>query len=184
MTEPLDLERIYVQHAPALRRWLLTRCHDADVAEELLSQVFESAVRGAPRYEERGAPISAWLHRIAHSRLVDYYRRERRRAHFVAIEDCVLADDGGIAFLEARLDATPVLGLLEQLSPDQRTVIALRFLEDQSLREIATRLGRSVEAVKAVQHRAIAGLREQLPHNAPDRIVPIGGVVSGAYTES
>jgi DNA-directed RNA polymerase specialized sigma24 family protein len=46
--------------------------------------------------------------------------------------------------------------------PEQQEVIALRFFNDCSLLEAAEALGKSVGAVKLLQHRALASLKKQL----------------------
>ena len=56
-----------------------------------------------------------------------------------------------------------VHGLVERLSADHRTVIALRFGEDRSIADVAKRLGRSSDAVKQLQRRALDELRTWLP---------------------
>ena len=48
------------------------------------------------------------------------------------------------------------------LTSDQRIVIHLRFDEDQSLAEVAQSLGRSIGSVKALQHRGLTRLAEEL----------------------
>ena len=53
-------------------------------------------------------------------------------------------------------------GLIDRLPPDHRTVITLRFAEDLSIADVATRLGRSPAAVKQLQRRALAELRALL----------------------
>jgi RNA polymerase sigma-70 factor (ECF subfamily) len=51
---------------------------------------------------------------------------------------------------------------LKNLPAEQRLVIALRFLEDRSHEEVAAVLGRTVEATRALQHRAMTALRRML----------------------
>jgi RNA polymerase sigma-70 factor (ECF subfamily) len=48
------------------------------------------------------------------------------------------------------------------LTTDQRAVLRLRFTEDRSLAEVAASLGRTVGSVKALQHRGLARLAEEL----------------------
>ena len=162
MTNTLDLSEAYVAYAAQLRMYILKRVGDQETADELLSQVFECACRDAHHYQDRGFPVSSWLYRIAHSRISDYYRAERRRAHFVTIEDCDLADDGGIADAESRLASGPLMSAIEQLRPSQRAVVLLRFVLDREIAFVADALAISENAVKALQHRALANLRTAL----------------------
>ena len=62
----------------------------------------------------------------------------------------------------ARLAQERVQQLLGRLSPDQRDVLALRILAELSVDETAAVLGKSYEAVKALQRRGLASLRRAL----------------------
>jgi RNA polymerase sigma-70 factor (ECF subfamily) len=155
----LDLSAAFETHAPKLRAYILIRVGDQTIADDLVSQVFESACRQASRYQDRGFAVSAWLYRIAHSRIVDHYRVVRRRGYDSSLDDCVVSDDGGMQALESRLSAAPLIAAIEQLATEQRRVIVLRFLLDRQLSEVAAQLGISTGAVKAHQHRALGRLR-------------------------
>ena len=54
--------------------------------------------------------------------------------------------------------------MIEELMPDQRRVVLLRFVEERSIREIASDLGRSEGAVKQLQFRALEHLRKRIRH--------------------
>jgi RNA polymerase sigma-70 factor (ECF subfamily) len=161
VVQRIDLAAAYAQYAPEIRRFLLRRTQDEDIADELLSQVFECACRDAPRYEDRGFPVSSWLYDIARCRLIDSIRRDRRRPT-LPIDDCTLSQDDEIERAESRADAAPLLGLLDRLSPAHRAVLVSRFIDDQSLTEVAACLGTNTNAVKAIQHRALVHLRRLL----------------------
>lgn len=59
--------------------------------------------------------------------------------------------------------------VLDRLAPDQREVVVLRFLVDLPLAEVAAVTGRSLPAVKALQHRGLARLKHLVedPAHAP-----------------
>lgn len=61
----MDIELVYQQHRHAIWRFLLSRLHDPDLADDLLSQVFECACRDADTYQDRGFSVVAWLLAIA-----------------------------------------------------------------------------------------------------------------------
>ncbi|MGE3075853.1 MAG: RNA polymerase sigma factor [Dehalococcoidia bacterium] len=63
--------------------------------------------------------------------------------------------------------ATPALAALGELTPEQREVIHLRFVEDLPIHEVARLTGRSAGAVKSLQHRALRQLRSQLSPERP-----------------
>jgi len=138
------------------------RTGDSHAAEEIAAEVFLAAARGIGRYRRTGAPISAWLYRIARNVTADYVDRRRRRPT-VALEDADVSHEGWAAGIE---DAADIAREVASLTPEQQEVIALRFYSDCSLEEAAAAMGKSIGAVKLLQHRAIAALRKRLGEEA------------------
>jgi RNA polymerase sigma-70 factor, ECF subfamily len=167
-SDPAALGRIYEQYAHAIYRYIYSRVRDAQLAEDLTADVFLRMIETIDRYEDRGWPISAWLYRIAHDRVIDTLRRKRRRLQ-IPLEDWgESCDDPDIA---ACLSAEHqnLRGYFFRLTHSQRTVLWLRFVDECSLQEVASKLGISEGAVKALQHRGLRALarmlREEEPHS-------------------
>ena len=101
---------------------------------------------------------------VAHARMVDEVRRQVRRPASVPYDPH--HDSRTIASAEDEaLGATSTQRLLElmaQLPDDQRDVIALRFVADLALEDVAAILERSVGAVKQLQRRGLITLRALL----------------------
>jgi RNA polymerase sigma-70 factor (ECF subfamily) len=134
------------------------RTGDSHLAEEVASEVFAAAVRGISRYRDTGAPIGAWLYRIARNITADYLDRRRRRP-LVPLEGVQVELDSWTPGVE---DAADLARGIARLTVEQQEVIALRFFTDCSLQEAAAALGKSVGAVKLLQHRALAALRKRM----------------------
>lgn len=98
---------------------------------------------------------------IAHSRLVDEFRR-RSRAVEVPYEPDMDGRQHTSAELEAlgQGDASDVSRLLANLGDEQRAVILLRILGDLSLEDTAHVVGKSIGAVKQLQRRGLLALRK------------------------
>ena len=137
-------------------------------AEDLTAQTFERALRAIGRYEERGAPFSAWLLRIAAHVVAD------RARHAEPLDAAAPLDDDGAA-----ADATPdwaeewaltawLRGHLAALPEDQRRVVQLRYYDDRSFGDVAARMDRSENAVKQLLRRALATLRVQVHEEVVD----------------
>jgi RNA polymerase sigma-70 factor (ECF subfamily) len=152
------LAELYRGHVEMVYRYVYARVGDAAVAEDLTAQVFLKAVEGLPNYELSGRPFAAWLYRIAYARTVDHWRQQQRRREVVLDERLQAAgpQPGDRLVLEAEWHTA--LDLLAQLTDDQQDVLILRFIGEMSLSEVADTLGKTVGAVKAAQHRALAAL--------------------------
>lgn len=156
----INFERVY-----AFIAW---RVGDRDAAEDLTSEVFHKALANLRRFEWRGVPFASWLLRIASNAIAD---RAQRGGKELAVDDPPeIAEDARVlADLEEVHRRTQLFRLVEQLPEDQRRVIAMRFAEEKSIREIAEALGRTEGAVKQLQFRALQSLREEIKHSRPQR---------------
>lgn len=161
----LAFERIYTRLAPPIASYL--RWNGASDVEATTNEVLAQVHQNLDRFSGDGAGFRSWVFTIAHRRMIDDRRRSGRRpvvAHTEITDDVVVGDteeDALAAIGDARLHA-----LLEHLSPDQRAVLLLRIVVDLPLEEVAQSLDKTVGAVKALQHRALATLRRHLEAEA------------------
>ncbi|MEX2235971.1 MAG: sigma-70 family RNA polymerase sigma factor [Dehalococcoidia bacterium] len=161
--------RLFDEHFQSLYRYSYYRVRDHHVAEELAAQVFEEAFRGIKRFDYRGISIRAWFFKIARNITADHIKKAASRATAPLIE---LAD-GRDEFANAGI-RTDVLRALAQLTEEQQQVIVMRFLEDLAINDCAEVIGKSVDAVKSLQARALVRLREILQDE--DTSFAVGGV--------
>jgi RNA polymerase sigma-70 factor (ECF subfamily) len=159
---------LYEQHSPLVYRFLRRRLDGADeIVEDLTEDVFVKVYEKLDRYVERGLPFTAWLYRIAHNHLVDYLRsRPRTSASSLETVGDVAERSSGAAFSRV-IDRQSLEPALARLTPEQRQAVELRFMEGMSVAETAATMGRSDEAVKKLQARALASLRRHLAPPAP-----------------
>lgn len=157
------LSELYRRHANAVFRYVYYRVGDRAVAEDLVGDIFVRALEGLPSYQDIGRPFEAWLYRIAHARVVDYYRRQNVR-RVASLDKRLAADeDANPDRLAARRDdARRAWEALYRLTEDQQQVVSLRFIAGYSTAEVADLMGKTEGAVKALQHRALASLRRLL----------------------
>ncbi|HUA87093.1 MAG TPA: RNA polymerase sigma factor, partial [Bryobacteraceae bacterium] len=112
------------------------------------------------QFEWRGAPFAAWLYRIAANEMADRAKRGARE-QTVDPPETAVEENFDRDFEEAEARAR-VFRLLEELPPEQRTVLTMRFVEGKGIRDIAKEIGRSEGAVKQLQFRALQNLRDWL----------------------
>ena len=151
------LTDIWTRYAPSVRGYLAAR----GVAEpdDITSEVFIAVFRGLRRFKGDEAELRAFIFTVAHHRVVDEHRRRSRRPSSVEFtRTTASAEDVTLA----RLGNRDARALIEALPPDQRDVLLLRVFGDLTLEQTSRVLGKRLEAVKAVQHRALARLRKIL----------------------
>ncbi len=155
------LATLYDQHFGLIFRYLRARLGDRHAVEDLTGEVFQRMLAALPNYRAQGLPFRAWLFRIAHNLLVDHYRQAGRGV-LVEWQDTHHTVDHGAdpaAGIEQRLTLEQTYRALAALDDHQREVVTLRFLSGLSLRETALAVGKSEEAIKALQRRGLAALR-------------------------
>jgi len=155
---------LYERHALAVFRFLYAHLDDRLDAEDLTEEVFLRTWRSLPRYRNQGVPFKAFLFRVAHNALVDYYRSRQHNSGELSIEDSVIHDlraEPGSLF-QKNQEHQELRNMLEDLREDYQTVLIARFLADLSPEETAQVMGRSVGAVRVLQHRALTALRKLL----------------------
>jgi RNA polymerase sigma-70 factor (ECF subfamily) len=157
------LERIYGQLGGAVHGYL--RSQGVDDPEGATNDVFLRVFGALDRFSGTPAAFRSWVFTIAHHLVVDQRRFASRRPRAVAVEQLpepAACGHDPEAVALGRLGLERLRALLDLLTAEQRDVLLLRFVADLSLEEVAEAQGRTVGAVKAMQHRALASVRRLL----------------------
>ncbi|RZQ62153.1 RNA polymerase sigma factor [Amycolatopsis suaedae] len=149
------LLELYDTALPEVYGYLLARCGDRTLAEELTSETFLGAVAAARQANvEIGVP---WLIGVARHKLADHWRRlerERRGLRLVHQDEQQLVDPW-----DAELDALRARQVLAQLEPHHQAALTLRYLDGLGVPRVAELLGRTVHATEALLVRARSAFR-------------------------
>lgn len=159
---PLDIEQTYREHYPAVMRYVRARVATPEVAEDLVGDVFCRATAASGRYRPVRVSALPWLYTIALHCVADHYRRQRPTCSLDARLDLEADELGPAELVLRRQELAKVWEYSRTLPESQRTALWLRYGEDRDLKEIATRMGRTVEAVKLLLHRAVRGIRRAM----------------------
>ena len=154
-------ERLYAEHAQALYGFLAYRTGDRVLAEDLLADTFERALRARQRFDRRRGSEKTWLYAIALNCLRDSKRRrgsEQRALQLLAV-GAPAGFDGGIEHVG---DRDQIVRELERLSEQEHEAIALRFGAELTVPEIARLTGEPLTTVEGRVYRALRKLRETL----------------------
>jgi RNA polymerase sigma-70 factor, ECF subfamily len=144
---------LYDRALPEVYGYLVSRCGDRALAEDLTADTFLAAVTafdGAPR-------TTGWLIGIARHKLADHWRwaaRQDRLLRAVAGDADVDEDPW-----DAQLDVLTARSVLERLATPHRAALTLRYLDGCTVAEVATLLGRSEHAAEALLVRARRAFR-------------------------
>ena len=157
-----DFERLYEEHASALFGFLVYRTGDRALAEDLMADTFERALRARRRFDPRKGSEKTWLYSIALNRLRDHVRHtgaETRAVHRLA--ETVEEHDSSIAHEQVNTRQT-LASALATLSEEEREAVALRFGADLSLKELARVCDVPMTTAEGRVYRALGKLREAL----------------------
>lgn len=153
-------EHLYSEHAQALFGFLAYRTGDPGLAEDLLADTFERALRARRRFDPRRGSEKSWLYAIALNLLRDNARRAAAETR--ALERTPVPASSAPSELERVADRDQVARLLATLSEEEREMLALRFGADLTVPEIARLLRERRTTVESRLYRGLRKLRENL----------------------
>ncbi len=160
---------LYARHKGGLFRYMLRRCGNRGVVEELFQEVWLNLIRARANYTVQ-AKFATYLYRLAHNRLIDHFRSQSGgvAVAFDAEEGPALdsvaggrGNDPAVA-VEARQQARQLLSLIAELPDAQRDAFLLQQESGMSVEEIAQATGVTRETAKSRLRYAIAKLRAGL----------------------
>ena len=165
-TEEQQLDRqaliqIYRDHSPGMYRYAYRMLGDQGLAEDCVSDTFTRYLQLLRNGRQLEGNLQAYLYRMAHNWVVDYYRKHKPTHD---LESDTHPDPHGSpeADLHERQENEALRSALARLPHEQRMVIELRFIEESSHDRVAEILGKTVDATRALQYRALTSLRQLL----------------------
>ncbi len=153
---------IYDQFFSEVYRYVLYRLGEQSLAEDIASDVFVRLLEAAQSGRAPQSNIKGWLIVTASHAVMDHLRRKYRRP-VEAISESM--PDLGLGLhdeLDLREKNRSVQHAYAQLTEEQQNVLALRFGQGYSLEETASHMKKNVNAIKALQFRALAALQRQI----------------------
>jgi RNA polymerase sigma-70 factor (ECF subfamily) len=155
---------LYEQYVGRIYNYIYYRTGNTSDAEDLTARVFYRALRHIQNYKKMGVPFSAWLYRIAHNLVANWYRDNQRRKE-VPLEDYSLPHlsiDHPESSLVRNQEKEKLLKVIRTFPPERQHLLILKFVEDLSNNEIAVIMGRSEGAIKGLYHRTLIALRHEM----------------------
>lgn len=155
--DPAQFGDLYERYFGAVYAFAARRSASREMAEDVTADTFHRALANLRQFEWRGVPFGAWLLRIAANAMVDRCRNSGKELLVENPPEVATEADFDGASQQAQL-----YKLVDELPADQRQVVMMRFGEEKSIREIATRMGRTEGAIKQLQFRGLQNLRVKL----------------------
>lgn len=182
--DPKAFGALYDHYQPQIYRFVFLKVAGREEAEDLTHQVFLNAWLGIPSYKHRGFPFSSWLYQIARNQVVDHYRSRRETVSLDAVDPEAFAEKVGEAEMDRNLEVERAITEIRTLKQEYQDVLVLRFVEDMSVREVASIMGKSEGAIKLLQHRALRVLREKLGESHPESFADVDAETAEIETDT
>ena len=148
-----EFERFYKTNIDRIYRYVFFRIgNNRDVCEDLVSEIFMKAFKNFEKFDVN-VSRSAWIYRIAHNHLVNYYRDKKETVDLEQVNLSSLVD------VSINVDLSVELSALNQ---DDRKIVTLKYLLGYTYTEIGQIMGKSVGAVKMATHRALKQLKTRV----------------------
>ena len=157
------LAEVYDTYSPAIYAYAMRLLGDVDQAEDCVAETFSRFLNAL---HNGGGPqdfLKAYLYRVAHNWITDRFRHSRPETPLdQEIELSANEEDEPHATVADELEKQELRAALALLTPEQRQVVTLKYLENLDNAEIAQAMQKPVGAIKSLQHRALATLRRIL----------------------
>lgn len=170
--EKAAFSELIAKYHPYVHKYLLKASEDPNLAEDLVQESFIKIIRSMDQFDPHGtARFSTYLIAVARNCLIDHYRRERKRAADVPLEEAFAIEAEGKPLQELvgdKLQQQEILEWMEQLPREQRIVIRMKYFEDLTLKEIGAILLLEPKTIKSRIHNGIVKLRRMMKGGSMD----------------
>ena len=168
--DAVAFEVLYERHKGGVFRYLMAKCHQQAIAEELFQDVWMKLIVARDRYEVR-AKFTTYLYQLAHNHFIDYYRKTRTDVFLQNDQDedieQMTANDQKQpdVQLEMQQQIETLSALVDGLPDEQREAFMLREEAGLTVAEIAEVTGVNTEAAKSRLRYAVKKLRAGFKNN-------------------
>ncbi|MGH2956879.1 MAG: RNA polymerase sigma factor [Solirubrobacterales bacterium] len=171
-------EQLYDLYSAPIFAYLRVALHDRGDAEDATQDVFVKVLEALPEYEVRSVPFRVWLFRVARNHAINLNAKRRRSR---PEDPDVLARRADLDQVRRRPEeeledpaSEVVITMMARLPPAQRQALVLHHVLGLSVSEVSSVLERSPNAVRLLERRAIARLRDLLEPRAGTQELPRG----------
>jgi RNA polymerase sigma-70 factor (ECF subfamily) len=142
-----------------LSLYAFSKVHDRALSDDLVQNTFIKTwtylVKGG-----KVATMKAFLFHILKNLIVDEYRKHKTTSLDALLEKGIEPGDDSTERLMNVFDGKAIVLLIQRLPEKYREVVHMRYVQDFSLKEIASITGQSKNAIAVQVHRGLAKLKE------------------------
>jgi RNA polymerase sigma-70 factor, ECF subfamily len=169
--EPKAFGILFDEYYNQIFGYIHRRVLDWDASEDITAEVFMKAFMNITNYRWLGISIAAWFYRIATNEINMYFRKDKKAPISLAelsvnqnfdyseTNQDILEND---LLLQQHEDFLQVQKHLKNLDIKYQEVIALRFFEDKSIREIGEILNKNEGTIKSLLSRGLEKIRSKI----------------------
>jgi RNA polymerase sigma-70 factor (ECF subfamily) len=161
---PAAFGTLYETYVDRIYAYIYHRVGNVQDTEDLTARTFYRALDSLESYEDRGAPFSAWLFRIAHN-LVANWHRDRSRRRFLSLDRLWSHSQEGDSpqqQVEQEETHAALWSAISRLPEERRNLLLFKFGSQMSNLEIGQLMDKSESAIKSLYFRTLAALRSDL----------------------
>lgn len=148
--DPREFGQLYKKYSHTIKQYFLCRLSQGgECAEDLTQEVFARAYQHLPEFRIINASYQTYLLRIAHNLLVNFYRRQAQSPQFLSLQEFQGTETCPRPFTGESLQR-----MLQTLSQIEQEVILMKYRDEMKIAEIASRVGKTENAVKLLLSRA------------------------------
>lgn len=180
-TDPEAFGILYDNYYDRIYNFILRRTASVAIAEDLTSNTFFKALDKLSSFKWMNVPFSAWLYRIATNEVNYFYRKNKRVSQSIdenleeTLEDDNSSADSAVNQTETELQWNKLFVKLHEtiitLKPKYQEVIALRYFEEKSIKEISEILSKAEGTVKSLLHRGLEKLKQKIDPSLYEEVV-------------
>lgn len=159
--------KIYDVLVKPIYRYIYFRA-SPQIAEDLTEETFLRAWQNLGKYKAGKTPFSAWIFRIAHNLVCDYYRKHEIVSEMDENMADTKMDSAPSYLLNVQLNQVKLKQAINKLPESYQQVILLKYVNEQDNDVIADVIGKSEGAVRTIQFRALEKLRSLLEEKKED----------------
>ena len=154
----MEKAQVYEEFKEKVEAYLRGKLNNADLAEELCSEVFLKVYERIDEFDRERASLSTWIYTITRNTLTDYYRT--RRVH-EELPELLVSEDNSIEDDLCSAESLEILAdALEKLDERERDIVLLHYYSELTLKEIADKMEISYAYAKVLHNKALSALKK------------------------